>query len=136
MNRVILMGHLGDRPELRTFPNGDAYITFRMCTDEPYKDAAASEDDRWQTRPEWHNVKFTGRSATNLATMLRKGQQVMVEGKLHTRPYDDAQGAKRFFTEVKARQVVMTSGRRRDDEDGDPELVFGGARSMSIPAAA
>ena len=115
MNKVILMGHLGDAAEVRQFPSGDAYITFRLCTDDPYKDP---DTDTWQTRPEWHNVKFTGKAALPLAPYLTKGSRVMVEGRIRTRSYE-ADGITKYFTEVRARDLILIQ--RKQDPVSPPE---------------
>lgn len=112
MNKVILMGNLGDKPELKAFPSGDPYLTFRLCTNEPYK---APGEESWSTRPEWHNVSFAGRSVAGLADLLDRGKQVVVEGRIQARSYQDDNGVTKYFTEVKARHVMLTNGRREMD---------------------
>jgi single-strand DNA-binding protein len=111
MNKVILLGNLGADPEVKHFPSGDAFLNLRLATNEAYKD----DDDNWQTRPEWHNVVMVGARAERLALILKKGDRIMVEGRVTTRAVDGDDGKKRYFTDIRARDIVLAGGPVRDD---------------------
>ena len=112
INKVILIGNLGQDPELRYTGNGTAVCNMRLATNESYKDASGQMVDK----TEWHNVVAWSRLAEICGEYLKKGSQVYFEGSLQTRSYDDRDGNTRYVTEVKAREMMMLSGR---GEGGD-----------------
>ena len=110
INKVILVGNLGDDPETRYSPNNTAVTKARIATNESWRDKATGEQ---KERTEWHRVVFFGRLAEIAGEYLRKGRQVYVEGSLQTREWTDREGNKRYTTEVKAQRFQMLG--RRDD---------------------
>ena len=78
MNAIMLLGNLGDNPELRTTQNGVTYAYLRLCTSDSYKDGAGE----WQQSKEWHTLKIWNRSAERATQTLKKGDLVSVEGQL------------------------------------------------------
>jgi len=115
LNKVLLIGNLGQNPELRVTQGGQSVLTLRVATNERFK----NRDGEWQDRAEWHSVVIWGKRAEGLAKVVSKGTQVYVEGRLQTRSYDDKQGQKRYVTEVVARDVILL-GRRGTGEGGGP----------------
>ena len=115
LNKVLLIGNLGQNPELRATQGGQSVLTLRVATNERFK----NRDGEWQDRAEWHSVVIWGKRAEGLAKVVSKGTQVYVEGRLQTRSYDDKQGQKRYVTEVVARDVILL-GRRGTGEGGGP----------------
>lgn len=116
MNKVFLLGNLGLDPELKRFPSGDHYLKMSLATNEPYKDDAGN----WQTRAEWHNITFVGERAEKLAVFLKKGDRIMVEGRVTTRTVEGDDGKKRYFTDIRARDIVLAgSPTPRDHEPQD-----------------
>lgn len=109
MNKVILLGNLGSDPELRHFDGGRAKLKLRLATTNVWFD----KDNNKNERTEWHNVALWGNRAEALHRILTKGQKVMVEGRLETHSYEDAQGNTKYFTEVKARDIILAGGSRR-----------------------
>ena len=107
VNKVILVGNLGQDPELRYTGSGTAVCNMRLATNESYKDSSGE----WVERTEWHNVVAWARLAEICNEYLTKGSQVYFEGSLQTRNYDDKDGNTRYVTEVKAREMMMLSGR-------------------------
>jgi single-strand DNA-binding protein len=107
INKVILVGNLGQDPELRYTGSGTAVCNMRLATNESYKDS----NGEWVERTEWHNVVAWARLAEICNEYLTKGSQVYFEGSLQTRSYDDKDGNTRYVTEVKAREMMMLSGR-------------------------
>jgi len=107
VNKVILIGHLGQDPELRYTGSGTPVCSLRIATNDSYKD----NDGNLVERTEWHSVVAWSRLAEICSEYLRKGSQVYIEGSLQTRQYEDRDGNQRYVTEVKAREMVMLGGR-------------------------
>ena len=97
INKVIIVGNLGQDPETRYMPNGKAVTNLRVATSESWKDKQTGEQ-REQT--EWHSIVMYDRLAEIAAEYLRKGSQVFIEGKLRTRKWQDKEGRDRYTTEV------------------------------------
>jgi len=107
INKVILIGNLGQDPELRYTGSGTAVCNMRLATNESYKDA----EGQLVEKTEWHSVVAWARLAEICGEYLKKGSQVYFEGSLQTRDWEDKEGNKRYTTEVKAREMMMLSGR-------------------------
>lgn len=107
VNKVILIGHLGQDPELRYTGSGTPVCSLRIATNDSYKDG----DGNLVEKTEWHSVVAWARLAEICSEYLRKGSQVYIEGSLQTRQYEDRDGNQRYITEVKAREMVMLGGR-------------------------
>ena len=107
INKVILVGNLGQDPELRYTGSGTAVCNMRLATNESYKDASGQLVDK----TEWHNVVAWSRLAEICGEYLKKGSQVYFEGSLQTRSYDDKEGVTKWITEVKVKEMMMLSGR-------------------------
>ncbi len=101
MNKVILLGNLGQTPELRHTRSGASVCNLRLATNKRWTD----KDGTSQERTEWHSVVVFGRQADYCAQYLKKGSCVQIEGQLHTSRYEDGQGIMRTVTEIKARSV-------------------------------
>ncbi len=97
INKVILVGNLGQDPEVKYTPNGGAVTTISIATSESWKDKSSGE---MREKTEWHRVVFFGKLAEIAGEYLRKGSQVYVEGKLTTRKWQDKSGQDRYTTEV------------------------------------
>lgn len=108
INKVILVGNLGQDPDTRYMPSGAAVTNLRVATSKQWKDKQTGEN---QERTEWHNVAMFGRLAEIAAEYLRKGSQVYIEGELRTRKWQDKQGNDRWTTEVVANEMQMLGGR-------------------------
>lgn len=104
MNKVILLGYLGDDPDLRIAQNGAAKLRFRLATTDVWRDKETGEK---RERTEWHTITMWGNRAEPLHRLLEKGQKVMVEGRLETWTFEDDQGKTRYVTEVKARDIAF-----------------------------
>lgn len=115
MNRVILIGNLGQDPELRG-TSADDVLTLRMATSESYLDTKSNER---KEITEWHTVVIWGKRATALNKILSKGSRIAVEGKLRTRSWEDKNGGgKRYATEIKADNVILLGGRGQGEGAG------------------
>lgn len=127
VNKVELIGNLGNDPELRHTGTGQAVTNFRMATNERYRTAGGE----LRERTEWHRITVWGKVAEACAKYIGKGAQVRVEGKLRTRSWEDGDGAKRYTTEIYADRVDFLSPRKKDAEvsteaqvtDDDQELL-------------
>jgi single-strand DNA-binding protein len=108
INKVILIGHLGQDPETRAMPSGSAVANLRVATTESWRDKQSGET---KESTEWHNVALFGRTAEVAAQYLRKGSQVYIEGRLRTRKWQDKQGNDRYTTEIVANDMQMLGGR-------------------------
>ena len=106
VNKVILVGNLGADPEMKYTPSGTPICTFRLATSESFKD----RDGNQQERTEWHRVVAWAKLAEICGQYLAKGRQVYIEGSIRTRSWDDADGNKRFMTEIVARDVQFLGG--------------------------
>lgn len=111
VNKVILVGNLGQDPELRYTGSGTAVCNLRLATNESYKNS----DGETVEKTEWHSIVTWGRLAEICNEYLNKGSQVYFEGSLQTRSYEDKDGNTRYVTEVKAREMMMLSGRGASD---------------------
>lgn len=97
INKVILIGNLGQDPEVRYMPSGGCVTNITLATSESWRDKQTGEQ---KERTEWHRVSFMGKLAEVAGQHLKKGTQVYVEGKLQTRKWQDQSGQERYTTEV------------------------------------
>jgi single-strand DNA-binding protein len=109
VNKVILVGNLGQDPESRFTPQGTAVTNLSIATNESWKDQSGDI----QERTEWHRVVMYGRMAETAVEYMRKGQMVYVEGRLNTREWEDQNQVKRKTTEIRCDNFTML-GRRGD----------------------
>jgi single-strand DNA-binding protein len=116
INKVILVGNLGNDPEHRMLPSGGAVTNISIATSEAWKDKNTGQQ---QERTEWHRVVFFNRLAEIAAEYLRKGSKVYVEGSLRTRKWQDQQsGQDRYSTEIVASEMQMLDSRGGDGGSG------------------
>jgi single-strand DNA-binding protein len=125
INKVILVGNLGNDPETRYTPSGSAITTISIATSESWTDKQTGQK---QERTEWHRVKFFGRLAEIAGEYLKKGRQVYVEGSLRTDKYTDKQGIERYATDVIANEMQMLGG---PGEGGGAGAGGGGGRERT-----
>ncbi|BEH97513.1 single-stranded DNA-binding protein [Edwardsiella ictaluri] len=123
INKVILVGYLGQDPEVRYMPNSNAVTTLSLATSESWRDKATGE---MKEQTEWHRVVLFGKLAEVASEYLRKGSQVYIEGQLRTRKWQDQHGQDRYSTEV----VVNVGGTMqmlgsRQQSDGSPSQQQG-----------
>ena len=108
INKVIIVGNLGNDPETRYMPSGSAVTNLTVATNESWKDKQTGEQ---KDRTEWHKVAMFNRLAEIAAEYLRKGSQVYIEGKLQTRKWQDNSGNDRYTTEIIADNMQMLGAR-------------------------
>ncbi|HHF1771551.1 TPA: single-stranded DNA-binding protein [Haemophilus influenzae] len=145
INKVIIVGHLGNDPEIRTMPNGDAVANISVATSESWNDRNTGER---REVTEWHRIVFYRRQAEICGEYLRKGSQVYVEGRLKTRKWQDQNGQDRYTTEIQGDVMQMLGGRNQNagygnDMGGAPQSSYqarqtnnGGSYQSSRPASA
>lgn len=102
VNKVILVGHLGQDPEVRYMPNGGAVANISIATSESWRDKNSGEQ---REKTEWHRVSIFGKLAEVAGEYLRKGSQVYIEGKMQTRKWQDQSGQDRYTTEVAVQPI-------------------------------
>jgi single-strand DNA-binding protein len=107
INKVILVGNLGNDPEIRYMPNGNAVANVSLATSDSWKDKATGEQ---QEKTEWHRVVFFNRLAEIVEQYVKKGSKLYIEGRLQTRSWEQ-DGIKRYSTEIIASEMQMLDGR-------------------------
>ncbi|WP_330926645.1 single-stranded DNA-binding protein [Candidatus Sororendozoicomonas aggregata] len=121
VNKVTLIGNLGNDPDVRFTPNGSAVANLSVATGESWKDRNTGQ---LQEKTEWHRVVIFGKLAEIAQQYLRKGAKVYLEGKLQTRKWQDQQGQDRYTTEIVVDgfggQLVMLDGRQDNMNTGAP----------------
>jgi len=115
INKVILIGHLGRDPEIRTLESGAKVARFSMATSETFKDKNGERKDQ----TEWHNIICWRNLADIAEKYLVKGKQIYVEGRLRSRSWDD-NGIKKYTTEIQADTFTMLGGTRTEDYSAVP----------------
>ncbi len=108
INKVILIGNLGNDPETRYMPSGGAVTNISLATSESWKDKQTGQP---QERTEWHRVVFFNRLAEIAGEYLRKGSKVYVEGSLRTRKWQDQSGQDKYTTEIVGNEMQMLDSR-------------------------
>lgn len=102
-NKVQLIGNLGSAPEVKDLDNGNKIARFSLATSEYYVNKKGEKVNETQ----WHNIVIWGKLADIAGRYLQKGSQVVIEGKLSNRNYTDKEGAKKYFTEIVANEMLM-----------------------------
>ena len=103
VNRVQLIGSLGQDPEVKTFDNGKQMAKFSLATNETYKNAQGEKI----TETQWHNCVAWNNVAEIAEKYLDKGKEIALEGKLTSRSYEDAQGTKKYTTEIVVNEILL-----------------------------
>src|SRR4051812_12820852 len=123
VNKVIILGNLGAKPELKYLPSGQAVCELRVATNETFTD----KNQQKQERTEWHRIVVWGKTGENCAQYLDKGRSVYVEGRLQTRSWDDKNtGEKKYATEIVAQSVQFLGGQGPGGGGGEGRTGGGG----------
>ena len=115
VNKVILVGNLGQKPEMRYTQTNTAVATLSIATSESWKDKDSGEQ---REKTEWHRFVFFGKLAEIAEQYLDKGSQLYVEGKLQTRKWQDKEGNDRYTTEILGNEMNMLGGRQSSSDEG------------------
>ncbi len=135
INKVILVGNLGQDPEIRYMPNGGAVANLTLATSESWRDKQTGEN---REITEWHRVVVFGKLAEIAGEYLRKGSQVYIEGQLRTRKWQDQSGQDRYTTEVAVNvggTMQMLGGRQGNSQGGPAEQGNNGWGQPKQPQA-
>ena len=130
VNKAIIVGTLGQDPEIRYTANGSAVANISVATNESWKDKATGEA---QERTEWHRIVMFGRLAEIAQQYLKKGSQAYFEGRIQTRKWQDQSGNDRYSTEIVANEMQMLGGRAGA---GSAAPMESGSQPQSRPAPA
>lgn len=115
MNKVILIGRVGKDPEYRNFESGSEVANFTLATSEKFKD----KDGKVQEQTEWHNVVAWGKIASTINSYVKKGSQIMVEGKIKTRSWKKDNGEKAYSTDINLERLELIGSKPQDKYNGD-----------------
>jgi single-strand DNA-binding protein len=131
VNKVILVGNLGQDPEVRYMPNGNGVANITLATSDSYKDKNTGQ---MVDKTEWHRVVFFGKLAEIVGEYCRKGSQIYVEGKLQTRKWTDQQGQEKYTTEIVVDgftgQMQMLGARGGDQQGGQQQGGYQGGQQQ------
>lgn len=119
LNKAILIGNLGKDPETRYTSAGGAVCNFSIATSERY----TGSDGQQQEKTEWHKIVAFGKLAETSGKYLSKGKSVFVQGKIHTRAWEDAAGQKRYSTEIVAEMVQFLSPKENFGQGAEPDYA-------------
>jgi len=122
LNKVFLIGNLGQDPEVRHTNSGQPVANLRLATSRRVKD----RDGNWGDQTEWHSVVCFARTAETAGQYLRKGSKVFVEGRLQTRSWEDREGKKQYRTEVVAEQLKFLDARGGGGAGGESNGGYAG----------
>jgi single-strand DNA-binding protein len=121
INKVILIGRVGQTPEINHSPGGSPVTNFSLATHERWTDKSGKKEER----TEWHRIVAWGKLAETCAKFLSKGRQVYIEGRLQTREWEK-DGVKRYTTEINAQSIQFLGDRETTGDDGDDIPPGGG----------
>tara|TARA_B110000211_G_scaffold155348_1_gene176217 strand:+ start:15815 stop:16252 length:438 start_codon:yes stop_codon:yes gene_type:complete len=127
VNKVILIGNLGQKPEMRYTATNSAVANLSIATTESWKDRESGE---MRDKTEWHKVVFFGKPAETIEKYLDKGSKIYIEGKLQTRKWQDKDGNDRWTTEIVGNQFNFLDSR---PAQGDSSMNQSGSSSSSMP---
>lgn len=138
VNKVILVGRIGQDPEIRYMPSGGAVANLTIATSESWRDKQTGEV---KEQTEWHRVVVFGKLAEIVGEYVKKGSQIYVEGKLQTRKWTDSNGVEKWTTEVvlNGPNAIMqmlggkSEGGQQGQQQGQPKTHSGPARQQSKP---
>ena len=132
VNKIILIGNLGQDPEIRTTTGGTQVASLSVATSESWNDRQSGER---KEQTEWHRVTMYGKLAEIAGQFLRKGAKVYIEGRLQTRKWQDKEGNDRYTTEVVANEMQMLDGRSDGAESGPSQSESGATPARPTQAS-
>ena len=122
INKAIIVGNLGQDPEVRFMPNGEAVANFTVATSETWKDKQTGEQ---KEKTEWHRITMYKRLAEIAGEYIKKGSKVYIEGKLQTRKWQNQQGVDQYTTEIVANEMQMLDGKPQQQGQQAPHQQGG-----------
>ena len=130
INKVIIVGFLGNDPEIRTMPNGEQVANITVATSESWTDKNTGER---KEQTEWHRIVLYRRLAEIAGQYLHKGSQVYIEGRLKTRKWQDSNGQDRYTTEIQGDNLQMLGGRQDAAQNQPPKQQDKQQKAQSKP---
>jgi single-strand DNA-binding protein len=130
VNKAIIVGTLGQDPEIRYTANGGAVANVSVATNEEWKDKSTGEK---QERTEWHRIVIFGKLAEIVQQYLKKGAQAYFEGRIQTRKWQDNEGKDRYSTEIVAHEMQMLGGRSEGGQQQRPQPQQNTAHGRASP---
>lgn len=130
VNRVTLIGHVGKDPDVKHFDNGTAVASFSLATTE--KGYTAQNGTTIPDRTEWHNIVCWRGLAKVAEQFVKKGSQLYIEGKIRSRSYDDANGVKRYVTEIYVDNLELLGGKSNQNSESEQTPVESQHTTASI----
>lgn len=130
LNRVTIIGRVGKDPEIRRTQSGDAVANFSVATTKKWKDKGGQQ----QEHTEWHRVSFFGRIAEVVEKYVSKGSLLYVEGELHTRKWQSADGKDNYTTEIKGSELKLLDRKSESSGVSNPPLNTGAGVAGTAPA--
>lgn len=129
VNKITLLGHLGQDPESKTLPNGTPLVTFSVATTETWKDKTSLEQ---RSKTEWHNCEAYGALASIISQYCKKGNQIYLEGSIAYRTYE-SEGVKKYATNIRVRELTLL-GQREGSNQAAPQAASQASPSVDIKA--
>ncbi len=127
INKAIIVGNLGNDPDMKYLPNGDAVTNISVATSESWTDKQSGQP---QERVEWHRITAYRKLAEIMGQYLKKGSQVYIEGKIQTRKWTDQNGVERYTTEIIANQMQMLGS--KFDNQNQQNMGNNGASQSNV----
>lgn len=134
VNKVILLGNVGKDPDIRYLDNGYAVANFTLATSK--RGFTAANGTQIPERTEWHNIVCWRGLAKVVEQFVKKGSQVYIEGEIRTRNYDDANGVKRYITEIFADNLELVGRRRDGEQTNNTDIPTGTPANYPVPPSA
>lgn len=119
-NSVRLIGHLGQDPKLVSNGENSSVVSFSLATNETYKDAQGNK----ATRTEWHNIVSFGRVANLIIQYCKRGEFIMLNGRLQTRQYTNKEGQQRYVTEIITEEILFLGGKKSDGSQSSEPIII------------
>lgn len=129
VNRVILLGNVGQDPEMRYLPSGEAVAKFSIATSETWKDKQGGK----QERTDWHRIEFFGRTAEIVGEYVKKGRQVYVEGSVRYDKWTDKEGVEKYLTKIKGDKLTLMGSREGGAGGGSGDASYDDDKGGSTP---
>jgi single-strand DNA-binding protein len=132
VNKVIIVGNVGQEPDIKSTQTGGQIVNLSIATSETWNDKATGQK---QERTEWHRVVFFGKLAEIVASYVKRGSKLYVEGALRTRKWQDNTGADRYTTEIVGDQMQMLDSREGNQQSSQqPQQSAGSPQAPSVAA--
>lgn len=132
INKVIIVGNLGQDPEVRFLPNGGAVANFTVATSETWKDKQSGEQ---KEKTEWHRIVMYQRLAEIAGEYLKKGAKVYLEGRLHTKKWQNQQGVDQYTTEIIVNDMQMLGDNNKPAANNMPRAQAANNQAQPAPSS-